>query len=143
MATYASGYNSWNLLPSLPDAYNPPIDTNEGEAFEEFMRHCWPSVDDIVKRVRDVKRDYENSGGRLNSIYVMTNGKQPWIDELTERLLTSGMGWERVTSSLDMIFVSEPEKLVNQAVDMEIGKRAAVFVGNGVCSRHMALINAC
>ncbi|KAF8514994.1 hypothetical protein JB92DRAFT_2916654 [Gautieria morchelliformis] len=131
MATYASGYNSWNLLPSLPDVYNPPNDAKEGEAFEEFMRHCWPNVDDIVKRVRDVKRDYEKSGGRLNSIYVMTNGKQPWIDKLTERLLTSRMGWERVTSSLNLTFVSEPEKLVNQAVDMEIGKRAAVFVGNG------------
>lgn len=133
MATYASGYNSWNLLPSLPDVFNPPNNIEEGsEAFEEFMRHCWPSIEDIVRRVRDVKLDYEARGGKLRSIYVLTNGKQPWIDTLSEHLLMSGMGWERVTSSLDLTFISEPEKLVNQAVDMEIARRAEVFIGNGV-----------
>jgi hypothetical protein len=133
MATFASGYNSWNLLPSLPDVYNPPKDATEGEALDEFMRHCWPSVEDIVTRVRDVKRDYEAMGGKLESIYVLTNGKRPWIDKLTERLLTSRMGWERITSSLDLTLISEPEQLANQAVDMEIARRAAVFIGNGVC----------
>lgn len=132
MATFAAGYNSWNLLPSLPDAYNPPQDASEGVAHDEYMRHCWPSVEDIVQRVRDVKRDYEATGGKLKSIYVLTNGKRPWIDKLTERLLTSRMGWERVTSSLDLTLVSEPEQLANQAVDMEIARRAAVFIGNGV-----------
>lgn len=133
MATYSSGYNSWNLLPSLPDVFIPPSDIKEGsEAFEEFMRHCWPSAEDIVRRVRDVKLDYEEKGGKLKYVYVLTNGKQPWIDKLTERLLTSRMGWEQVTSSLDLTFISEPERLANQAVDMEIAKRAAVFIGNGV-----------
>ncbi|KAF8590672.1 hypothetical protein K439DRAFT_1329053 [Ramaria rubella] len=132
MASYGSGYNSWNLLPSLPDAYNPPIETKEGNDLDEFMRHCWPSVDDVVQRVREVKRDYEEQGREnLRAIYVLTNGKQPWIGDLKESLLTSGMGWEHVTSSRDLKLNSEPEKLASQAVDMEIARRAALFVGNG------------
>jgi len=132
MASYASGYNSWNLLPSLPDVYNPPDGIREGADLEEFMRHCWPSVDDIVRRVRDVKHDYETQGrGQLKTVYVLTNGKRPWIDELSGALLSSGMGWERVTSSRDLVYVGQAEKLANQAADMEIARRAAVFVGNG------------
>ena len=132
MASFASGYNSWNLLPSLPDVYNPPNEIKEGEDLDEFMRHCWPSIDDIVRRVRDVKRDYETQGrGQLKAVYVLTNGKRPWLDELTGSLLASGMGWERVTSSRDLVYVGLAEKLANQAADMEIAKRSAVFIGNG------------
>ena len=121
----------------MPDVYIPSNEIKEGEALDDFMRHCWPSVDDIVRRVRDVKRDFEETGGDLKFIYILTNGKRNWIDELTERLLTSKMGWERVTSSLDLTLISEPEELANQAVDMEIARRAAVFVGNGVCYLEM------
>jgi len=132
MASFASGYNSWNLLPSLPDVYDPPNEIKEGKDLDEFMRHCWPSVDDIVRRVRDVKRDYETQRrGQLKAVYVLTNGKRPWLDELIGGLLASGMGW-RSDKQSGSVYVGPAEKLANQAADMEIARRSAVFIGNGV-----------
>lgn len=92
------------------------------------MEHCWPDIDGIVKRVRVVKEEYE---GKIDGVYVMTNGKYPWLGELKDALMKGGR-IKRATSSRDIELHSGAEKLAGQAVDMEIAARAGLFIGNGV-----------
>jgi len=60
----------------------------------------------------------------------MTNGSPEWIEELKEALMRDHP-WEQIASSLQMRIDWE-QKFVAQAVDMMIGHRADVFIGNGV-----------
>jgi len=125
-------YNSWNQLSALPDKYLAPHSMQGGPELVEFLRHCWPSVEEIVERVREVKRDYERLGGRrLRKVYVLSNAKRPWVEELKVALMGAGMGWEGVAGSRDLVLRESPEKMAAQATDMAIASKAAVLLGNG------------
>jgi len=97
---------------------------------EAFQRACYPDVDQIVKRVRQIRMT--NEGKELTNIFIMTNGSPEWIEELGEALMKDHP-WKQITSSLQMQVTWE-QKFVAQAVDMMIGQRADVFIGNGFSS---------
>ncbi|CCM04333.1 uncharacterized protein FIBRA_06505 [Fibroporia radiculosa] len=65
----------------------------------------------------------------------MTNGPPEWVEEVKAafRKSTGGKEWRSVRSSRDLV-VSAEQKYVKQAVDMLIGQRAQVFIGNGFSS---------
>jgi hypothetical protein len=116
-------------------------------------RRCWPSREEIVAKIMQAKWEWEGQwdgepssprarrGGRenkmmmmerrkMNVIYVMTNGDEAWFGALKDQLMASGQ-WERVVSARELQL--NPEQLgVAMAVDMDIGRRAGVFIGNGV-----------
>lgn len=147
MTKYASGYNSWNLLPELPDKYIPPDSDSieDTQDIDVFMRHCWPSIDDIVQRVNQVKSEHDALDGlpRLDTIYVLTNGQKPWANELKYALLKSNSIWKKVTTSRDLPLREGPERIAAQAIDMAIASEAGSLIGNGVsgsyhCSRDRA-----
>jgi len=54
------------------------------------------------------------------------------MEEFKERLLDEG--WERVVYTGDLV-LDEEQTSVGMAVDMDIGRRAGVFIGNGVSLR--------
>ena len=95
---------------------------------EVFRRACYPNVDEIIERVRQIRMTEE--GKRLRNIFIMTNAEPEWVEELKEALMKDHP-WKQVASSLQMR-VSWEQKFVAQAVDMMIGQRADVFIGNGV-----------
>lgn len=139
LARFGTGYNGWNLLPRLPDKYRRPdidlLNPQNQAHLREFMSHCWPDIDKIVKQVRKVKKQYESSKlGVLDNVYILTNGDREWVAHLKDSLLKARLGFERVSSSLDIDLITPPEKRAAQAVDMEIGVRSAVLIGNGVSS---------
>ena len=78
--------------------------------------------------MREVQKGARARG--LENVYVMTNGDAHWLAEL-KAALRAAFAWERIATSRDMIFTWE-EKFVSQSMDMMIGERAQVFVGNGV-----------
>ena len=80
------------------------------------------------EKIVEVKRSEEGRG--LRDIYIMTNGPQDWVTELKDILRKSGE-WGRIASSRDLT-LSWEQKYVGQAVDMLIGQRAQVMIGNGV-----------
>lgn len=135
MTKYASGYNSWNLLPELPDRYIP-VDTpsiEDPRDIAEFMRHCWPSINDIVRRAQQVKNDHEMLGlPRLDAVYVLTNGDKKWVAELKTALLESRSEWKTVTTSHDLSLKEGPERLAAQTIDMAIASDVGSLIGNGV-----------
>lgn len=69
-------------------------------------------------------------GKGLRNIFIMTNGSPEWIAELKEALMKD-YPWKQISSSLEMRVTWE-QKFTAQAVDMMIGQRADVFIGNGV-----------
>ncbi|KZP18800.1 hypothetical protein FIBSPDRAFT_933213 [Athelia psychrophila] len=137
LAQWSSDFNGFNKFPGLPDAFAPPADTGWGETTDahraEYARRCFPEIPQIVARVLEVAREWEAGGGApLRSVYVMTNGRAEWLGELKEALLAA-RAWGSVASSRDLQLNWE-QKYVAQTVDMMIGQRAGVFIGNGFSS---------
>ena len=60
------------------------------------------------------------------------------MEELKDELRKMG-GWEQVVSSRDLELGWE-QQYVAQAVDMLIGQRAQVIIGNGVSARFVCCI---
>lgn len=147
-------YNSWNLLPGLPDRYDEPqyqkitMDENPAE-LTRFLEHCWPTPDQIVKRVKEVTREYhatlsENDFEPL-SVYILTNERNiTWLAELRDTISAIRLQdvlpsttrdehvFKRVSTSRDVLLSGEAELLAKQAIDMAIAERAGLFLGNGV-----------
>lgn len=132
----------------------------EEEVLPVYKRRCYPTVEQIVRRVREIRMEQP----RLGRIYVMTNGKEEWLEELQLALLvdsdshyirinTSDSGlngnsesesesdgqvvqelklgrWQEVHTSRDMVLDWE-QRHVAVSVDAAIAVRADVFIGNG------------
>jgi hypothetical protein len=68
-------------------------------------------------------------GRTLDILYVLTNAGADWFAEFKANMLADG--WGTVVSGTDFVLDDE-QKEVDMAMDMEIARRAAVFIGNGV-----------
>ncbi|KAK7037643.1 hypothetical protein VNI00_010860 [Paramarasmius palmivorus] len=132
-----SPWYGWNELEFLPDRLTP------GTGMEVHMKRCWPSVSEIVHKVRQARSEYftsqetDSHSGVLDIMYLMTNDHSEFVDQITNAL--RGEGWFTIRTSNDLMLDQEQTD-VSMAVDMEIASKAAVFVGNGVSnSNHHAL----
>ncbi|KZT73192.1 hypothetical protein DAEQUDRAFT_511825 [Daedalea quercina L-15889] len=139
LARWGSSYVANNAFPGMPDTFRfPPGADADADARVEMQRpHCFPSIPEIVARAveeRERERARGDGGGAVGlvDVYVMTNGPGEWVRELKDALWTAG-GWRSVASSRDLELDWE-QRFVKQAVDMLIGQRAQVFVGNGFSS---------
>ena len=128
----SQGFTGFNALPFLPDAFDPSAlaDLRDSDRKVLYHRRCLPIIQEIVRRVDSIRRSPTGRG--LRSIYIATNGQTPWLLELKTALRRMG-GWTSVSSTRDLILTRE-QRYVKQAVDMLVGQRAQVFVGNGVRS---------
>ncbi|KAG6841017.1 hypothetical protein C0991_002565, partial [Blastosporella zonata] len=135
LATWNSTFYSWNLMPQLPDRliFPPNIVWNTTEYFEAHAERCLPDMDLIIRKAKDSRDDYAKaSPGRrraLDIMYLLTNDKGEWMDQLRAALRKDG--WNTIVTSNDLELDSEGVD-TNMAIDMEIARKAAVFVGNGV-----------
>ena len=98
------------------------------DSVDAFQRACFPSINQIVERVRQVRQTEEGKG--LKNVFIMTNGSPEWVEGLGEALMKDHP-WNLIASSLQMR-VSWEQKFVASAVDMMIAQRSDVFIGNGV-----------
>lgn len=78
----------------------------------------------------------ENGVGALkehhvHTLYILTNDRSEWLANLKSRL--EAHQWRIVTSS-DLVHRNAQEKDVAMATDMDLARRAAIFLGNGVRS---------
>jgi hypothetical protein len=65
----------------------------------------------------------------LDVLYLLTNEQSDWLENLKEVLRKDG--WYTIRTTRDLTLDQEQTD-VNMAVDMDIARRAAVFIGNGV-----------
>jgi len=136
LAKYNSTFYSWNLLDFLPDKFTPPPggppNENSPENIAIYMARCLPTFEAVVKKIRDSRIDYlatSKTGIQgLDTLYILTNERGSWLAELKARLVTEG--WTKIVTSSELLLDQE-QKDVAMAVDMDIARRAAVFIGNG------------
>ncbi|RDB14696.1 hypothetical protein Hypma_016298 [Hypsizygus marmoreus] len=134
LAKFNSTFYSWNLLPSLPDPLVFPsnIVWNTSEYQEAHLARCLPESDGILKKARVSRDEYvKASPGRrraLDIMYLLTNEKGKWIEKLKTELRKDG--WNTIITSNDLELDSEGID-TGMAIDMDIARKAAVFVGNG------------
>lgn len=139
LARWNSTFYGWNLLPIHPDKFAALPGGGWGwttpENEELYKTRCYPTDQQLLAKIRSSKDEWEKESVRqgkriqLDIIYVMTNAKKDWVDGFEKKL--RGNGWKIVVTSQDLIMDDE-QFGVNMAVDMDLGRRAAVFIGNGV-----------
>ncbi|KAF8918424.1 hypothetical protein CPB85DRAFT_1282024 [Mucidula mucida] len=130
-ATWSSTFYGWNQLELLPDRFVPPPGSSWGENTPEnveiYMKRCLPSIEDVVSKVQAAKLEYD---GVLDVMYLLTNEKGEWLDRLLYALRRDG--WKTIKTSRELLLENVEQKEVAMAIDMDIARRSAVFVGNGV-----------
>ncbi|KAJ7247751.1 hypothetical protein C8J57DRAFT_1673558 [Mycena rebaudengoi] len=127
MAYLNTGFYGWNQMKVLPDQFENDPSAADKDAI--FLGHCWPDIDGIVAKARQAQMDFPGAD-RLDTVYISTNEKGGWIDEV--RAALGKDGWA-VSSTQDLLLDAE-QLGVSMAIDMEIASRAAVFIGNGISS---------
>lgn len=134
LATWRSSFYCWNLIPSLPDKFDVPPSPGGSitpEIEEHYFHRCLPSLEKIITKVRDVRADYavaKTNAKELDIMFILSNEKGEWIEQLKTRLRDDG--WTTIVTSADLIL--DKEQLgVDMAIDMDLARKAAVFIGNG------------
>lgn len=162
---YGSLYTGVATLPEFEarDIFAPPEGISEEQRKNFYVKHCYPDVEQIKQRVREVLHDYEKyliksdswrprplARKRVKKVYIMSNGDQEWLNEVKRALREdaerskASIGrrggenewefewtWDDLGSSRDLEAGWE-EKSVLQVMDMYVGQRAELFIGNGV-----------
>ncbi|KAF7316538.1 hypothetical protein MIND_00173100 [Mycena indigotica] len=115
-----------NSLPELLDKYpHPP---NGRGPKEVFRKHCYPTIEEIVSKVLQVAKAKKD----VKWVYIMSNAKRAWLRKLVAALEVA-YEWHMVSTSRDLE-LSWEGKYVSQALDMYVGQRAELFIGNGFSS---------
>ncbi|KAH7107291.1 hypothetical protein BKA62DRAFT_128354 [Auriculariales sp. MPI-PUGE-AT-0066] len=128
LAHFSSPYASWNVLPGLPDTYTPATSDDDKS---RLIPHCLPDVATMCARVEVVLREYRErnpDAPKIEEVYLMTNADDEFVQEVRRALVTIGL--ERLVTTKDLALV-DAENFANMVIDMEIGIRAALFIGNG------------
>ena len=132
LLSYKTRFSGLNTQPGTIDLDVNLVETRDGSltqhSIDAFQKACYPSTNQIVERVRQIRMT--DAGKGLRNVFIMTNGSPEWVEEL-EAALMEDHPWEQISSSLEM-GVTWEQKFTAQAVDMMIGQRADVFIGNGV-----------
>lgn len=149
LADYNTTYYSWNQQPFFPDHFVPPpypegkspgVNNQSPENVKIYTSHCLPDDEAIVAKVREGRKDWEAATGKgrgdehyLDTLFLLTNEKDTeWLGKLQKEFIEED-GWKNIViSSLEIVYGDSQEKDVGMAVDMDLARRAAVFIGNGV-----------
>ncbi|KAH9913459.1 uncharacterized protein BXZ73DRAFT_106934 [Epithele typhae] len=126
LRNWASTFLGFNSMHDMLDRFEPRP-PGEPDLNAVYMPRCWPTVEQIVKKVHQVRQTPAGKG--LKRVHIMSNGRPEYLAELKQALWKEG-GWEAVVTSREMLLNWE-QKHVSMAVDMLIGQRAQVFIGNG------------
>ncbi|KAH9894968.1 hypothetical protein C8Q73DRAFT_790163 [Cubamyces lactineus] len=131
LAMWSEDFVSVNAFPGMRDPFVvPPHEewgNNTPENVEVYRRRCLPTIEEIVRKVAEVRAEPEARGVRR--LYIMTNGSPEYIAELKDALHEAG-SWEMIASSRDLV-LSWEQKYVSHAVDLLVAQRAQVLLGNG------------
>jgi hypothetical protein len=124
-----------NMFPTLPDKFVVPPGSGGGNATdaakEVYRHHCYPTDDETLAAIRRARHEYTaaNPDRYLDVLYVLTNADAAWVRTFAATMRKEG--WGTVLGTPDLVL--DPEQFeVGMAVDMEIARRAEVFIGNGV-----------
>lgn len=124
---WGANFNAFNRFPEFVDPWDAP-QGDEDARMAVYMQRCLPTVEQIVAKIEEVRAS--GAGRGLRNIYLMTNGEKEWLEEL-KAALWKAYRWQRIATSRDTVLTDE-QKYVAQSMDMLVGERAQVYIGNGV-----------
>ncbi|KAI0789487.1 hypothetical protein C8Q75DRAFT_164637 [Abortiporus biennis] len=131
LSDWGSNWNGFNLFPEFPDQWRTPSGCGGGNTTSEcrlaYAKACYPTIEQIVEKVEIVRASAAGQG--LKRIFIMTNGDNEWVGQLKEAFMKA-YKWDGITSTWD-VKLNWEQTYINQAVDMLIGQRAQVLIGNG------------
>lgn len=91
-----------------------------------YRAKCNPQILEIIARVRRMRKNHP----LLKQVYILTDADDAFTEEM--RMWLSSEGWDKVWVGKRDIYPDWDDRELGVAVDMEIARRAGVFVGNGV-----------
>ncbi|GAW08985.1 Myosin- partial [Lentinula edodes] len=128
-------YTEGRLQRGLPDSFEvpPSLVWDSSEYNQYYVERCFPEQQSIVAKVREARKSYISAAGKdekrtLDVMYLLTNAKGNWLAKMIADLKQDG--WHTIVTSKDLELNAEQTD-VNMAVDMDIARKAAVFIGNG------------
>jgi hypothetical protein len=142
LADTNQGFTTWATLPGLtPTILSPALDTLNATS---VLAHCYPSL----WRILDAVTHQARARPHLRTLHIMHDGA--WdhplvylqyyklVEALTNADWAHRNGWaggpmRRVTHSAD-VPIQWGERDFAVCVDVELGARAEVFIGNGYSS---------
>ncbi|KZS86625.1 hypothetical protein SISNIDRAFT_420678 [Sistotremastrum niveocremeum HHB9708] len=147
LANWNSTFYGWNLLPELPDKFINPEGYEWGHNTPEnvkfYLSRCLPSTEYLVEKIKTSIKEWEENAsgalgdtladrrGRIDRMYVMTNdASESSMREFREAVLAR-TGVKSVFTTGDVRFENDEQVGVGMVIDMDIGRRAEVFIGNG------------
>lgn len=133
LLNWGAQWQGYNRFPQYPDQFSPVEGSGWGGEIAPIpnathFRRCYPEPYQIAERVKEILETDVAKG--LHNVYIMTNGKADWIEEVKEALMTVKQ-WNSIVSSRELVANREQE-YVKQVIDMLIGLRSQVIIGNGV-----------
>ena len=130
LGRWSASFNAFNDFPYFLDRWVAPPSEPQDERIAHYVKRCLPNIEQIVEKVDEVRSS--RAGRGLKNIYIMTNGEVQWLADLKKALFNMG-GWELIATSRDLVLTPE-QKYTSHAMDMMVGERAQVLIGNGVRS---------
>lgn len=94
-----------------------------------YRAKCDPQVLEIIARARRMRKNHP----LLKSVYILTDADDAFTEEM--RMWLSSEGWDNVWVGKRDVYPDWDDRELGVAVDMEIARRAGVFVGNGVSTK--------
>ena len=127
-ADRVSPFVAFNKLPLLPGNENvpPPPEMVEATRLGLYRAKCNPQILGIIERVRRMRKNHP----LLKQVYILTDADDAFTEEM--RMWLSSEGWDKVWVGKRDLYPDWDDRELGVAVDMEIARRAGVFVGNGV-----------
>jgi hypothetical protein len=124
---------AFNKLPLLPGNENvpPPPEMVEATRLGLYRAKCAPQILEIIARARRMRVNHP----LLTTVYILSDGDDTWLEETRNWIASEG--WMDVFVGGRDFSEEWDEKDVSIAVDMEVARRAGVFVGNGVSDRNL------
>lgn len=117
-------FYGFNRLP-LPgnDGLPPSPDMPDAARQGMYNTKCQPPILEIIARARRLRKNHP----LLKSVYIVSDASGPALSEA--RMWLGSEGWEHVLTGRDDVWQGDE---VGEGVDLEVARRAGVFVGNGV-----------
>ncbi|KAJ7925278.1 hypothetical protein B0H13DRAFT_1975806 [Mycena leptocephala] len=142
LASSRTGFTTWATLPELNDVVFPP--KLEPHNYTSVMEHCYPSL----RRILDAIDAQARANPHVNTLHVLHDGAwdHPAVYLQYYKLeaavqspqRTTNAGWKggpmKVVTHSGSLPVRSGESDWAVAVDVELARKANVFIGNGYSS---------
>ncbi|KAF8890964.1 hypothetical protein BD779DRAFT_1671103 [Infundibulicybe gibba] len=132
LESWNASYLGVNQLPGLSDTFDAGV-TQDRRSY--YLKHCLPSVPQIVERLREVRSSLPRP--TMANVYILSNAGKQWVGNLRTALIESG--WKNsIKTSFDLVLDAE-QRHVGMAVDMAFAERAEFSLGTGFVVSTLAI----